>query len=88
MRTIRNLTIKPLRVPLPQGKVLHLGPRKDGQIATRHLDSPGIARLVEAGEIEVLDEAQGPTQAPDGTLIQPDSHGHHPDLTVRKRGDR
>jgi len=88
MRTIRNLTMRPLRVSLPQGKTLHLGPRKEGQVSTHNLDSPGIVRLVEAGELELLDETQGHAQAPDGTLTQPDSLGHHPDLTVRKRGDR
>lgn len=88
MRTIRNLTMRPLRVSLPQGKTLHLGPRQEAQIATRNLERAGIVRLVEAGEIEVVDEAHGPSQAPDGTLIRPDSHGHHPDLTVKRRGDR
>ena len=33
MRTIVNKTTRPLRVPLPGGKVLHLGPKKSGQIA-------------------------------------------------------
>ena len=88
MRTIRNLTTRPLRVSLPRGKTLHLGPRKEGQISTHDLDSPGIVRLVEAGELELLDEAQGHAQSPDGTLTHPDSHGHHPDTTIRNRGDR
>ena len=56
MRTIRNLTTKPLRVPLHEGKILHLGPRKEGQIATRDLDRPGVQRLIDDASIEVLGE--------------------------------
>ena len=32
MKVIRNLTRRPLRVPLPGGKLLHLGPGKEGRV--------------------------------------------------------
>jgi hypothetical protein len=34
MKTVANKTQKPLSVPLPRGKVLHLGPGKTGQISS------------------------------------------------------
>ena len=39
MRTIVNKTNRPLKIHLPQGRVLHLGPRKEGQIAPQALES-------------------------------------------------
>ena len=40
MKTIVNRRRLPIRVPLPGGKVLHLGPSKTGQIADQHADLP------------------------------------------------
>jgi len=50
MKTIKNKTTKPLRVPLPRGKTLHLGPTKSGQIATEAAEHAGLKKLVEAGD--------------------------------------
>ena len=55
MKTIRNLTRKPIKVPLPGGKSLRLGPNKDGTIQDRAVDHGGVRSLVEAGTIEVFD---------------------------------
>ena len=88
MRTIRNRTTRPLRVPLHQGKTLHLGPLQEGQIATQDVDHPGVLRLVEAQEIEILGGAQGTPQEQQGPSVHEDPVGHHPDLTVKHRGDR
>jgi hypothetical protein len=57
MKTIKNKTNRPLRVPLPRGKTVHLGPAKSGQITTEAAEHPGLKKMVEAGEIEVTDEA-------------------------------
>lgn len=71
MKDIRNATSKPLRVPLPQGKVLHLGPRKTGQVLAAALEHPPFQKLVEAGEVEVLgegaQEARHPVKEERGT---------------------
>ena len=48
MTTVRNKTRKPLRVPLPGGKVLHLGPGKSGQVADDAVDRPAFKKLVDA----------------------------------------
>lgn len=89
MKTIRNKTTRPIRVPLPRGKTLHLGPRKEGQISTHDVDHPPLRKLVEAGEIEVLGE--GTEEVPEprkGENVHDDTHGRLPQKTVKKRGDR
>jgi len=53
MNTVINKTSRPLKVPLPGGKILRLGPGKTGQVAPKALDHPGLRKLVDAGEIEV-----------------------------------
>lgn len=59
MKTIRNLTHRPLRIQLAGGKVLHLGPARTGQIAATNLERPAIRRLIEAKQIEILDSGHG-----------------------------
>jgi hypothetical protein len=54
MKTVRNLTIKPLKVPLPGGKTLRLGPKADGTITDKAAHHPALVRMVEAETIEVL----------------------------------
>jgi hypothetical protein len=58
VKTIRNKTPQPLRVPLPGGKVLHLGPRKEAQIADNAAEHAGLQKLVQAGSIEILGEGE------------------------------
>ena len=69
MKEIRNTTSKPLRVPLPQGKTLHLGPRHTGQVAPQALEHPPLRELVESGELDILGEGEAqhghPFKAPD-----------------------
>lgn len=52
---LRNKTKRPLRVPLPGGKKLHLGPGKSGQITPKAAEYPPVVKLVEAGDVEVVD---------------------------------
>jgi len=49
LKTITNKTHQPLRVPLPRGKVLHLGPNATGEVSHKQLDHPPFKALVEAG---------------------------------------
>lgn len=58
MQSIRNLTSAPLRISLPGGKTLHLGPGKIAQVEDRATESAGLKRLVEAGSIEILGEVE------------------------------
>ncbi len=57
MKTVLNTTSRLVKVTLPLGKVLRLGPRKTGEIADRAAEHPSVARLVTAGTIEIVDES-------------------------------
>lgn len=89
MPTVSNKTLKPLSIPLPGGKTLHLGPGKTGQIAAKAVDSPRFKKLVEAGEIEVVDDDTRPTAGTGG-----DKRGRTPFYSptasgsIRRTGDR
>lgn len=90
MKTITNKSHKPLKVPLPGGKFLHLGPLKSGQIADGAADSPGLQRLIDAGEIELLADGAEPSGAGGRGKSgsgKTASQGHTPKM-VRSSGDR
>jgi hypothetical protein len=89
MRVVVNKTSRPLKIHLPQGKILHLGPRKDGQVTPQALESPGIKKMIASGEIEILDhDSQLATHGSGGGGPDADTHGHLPHTKVRNRGDR
>lgn len=52
---ISNKTKRPLKVNLPGGKRLHLAPRGKGQITAKAAEFPAVVKLIEAGDIEILD---------------------------------
>ena len=54
MLTIRNLTARPLRVPLPQRRLLHLGPGQSGEATDEAVDHPPLAALAAAGDVEIV----------------------------------
>lgn len=60
MPTIKNTTKKPMSVPLPGGKRLFLGPGKEGRIGARADEHPSVVALVEAGELEIVSDADKP----------------------------
>ena len=87
--TVRNKTPKPLSVPLPRGKVLHLGPLKSGQIASNDTEHPGVKALVESGALEIV--GTGPGQAAGGgaeTRGRPSTEAHTSGTGTRRSGDR
>ena len=89
MKTISNKTRRPLSVPLPRNKTLHLGPGKTGQIASEAADHPPLKKMVEAGEIEILGEGHvnavtGGKQQP----IDPALGQGHTRPTGHRTGDR
>lgn len=89
MKTIRNTTTHPIKVPLPRGKVLHLGPRKNGEIAANAVDHPPLVKLVEAGEIEIVGEGHHPDpQKPASDPTHASTHGHNPVTGSHQYGDR
>lgn len=89
MKTIVNKTHRPIQVPLPGGKVLHLGPAKTGQVAANALDHAPFARLVEDGTLALQGEGgPPPVEHGDGPAAHESTHGHHPPTSTRARGDR
>ena len=89
MKTIRNASTRPLRVKLPGGKVLHLGPGKTGQIAAGAEDHAAVRELIESGAIEVLGEGAGnQATAVQGPRPGANTHGHHQPLGIPPKGDR
>ena len=89
MPVVTNKTQKPVSVPLPGGKTLHLGPGKDGQISPRAAQSSGLLKLIEASQVEV--DGKNPQRSvgtgvgkKGRTFIQ----GHASSGTNRRSGDR
>ena len=89
MKTVLNKTRAPLRVPLPRGKKLHLGPGKSGQISHQDLDHKPLQALIKKGKIEI--QGDGPTP---GATREHDraphesTHGHHQATTHQVKGNR
>jgi hypothetical protein len=85
---IINKTKKPLRIPLPGGKKLFLGPGKTGQVNAKALQHPPLAKLVEAGDVE----SGGTTAAPQGGGANKGGHStglrHGATGAMRQSGDR
>ena len=89
MKTIRNKTASPLRVPLPGGKTLHLAPAKTGQVADKAVEDPRVRKLIEAGKIEIAgDGATGTRAGGEGSAVQTSTQGHQPTTVVMPKGDR
>jgi len=89
MPVVNNKTQKPLSVPLPGGKTLHLGPGKTGQISARAIQDPRLKKLVDAGEIELVTEDSRSTAGPGGGARSRNfMRGHTSGSGGRRSGDR
>ena len=90
VKTIRNQTNRPIKIPLAGGKVLYLGPRKTGQVADSTGDSPRVRKMIDAGEIEIAGEGSGRSGGADagGDASRPSTHGHRPPTSTGFKGER
>ena len=93
MKTIINRSRRPVKIVLPRGKTLHLGPSGRGQIHDDALERPALKKLIEAGEIEVLGEGgheSGHSAAADTTSAQNyrSTRGHPTTKNMSRKGDR
>ena len=89
MKTIKNKTHAPLKVPLPRGKKLHLGPGKTGQVAHQDVEHKPLQGLVKAGKIEIIGEgSEKDTSREQGRAPHEATHGHHPPTPRQVKGDR
>ncbi len=88
MKAVRNTTRKPLSVPLPRGKVLHLGPGKTGQIASSSIEHRGLAALLASGALEVIHEDHGSADGSGGGGGRLATQSYAPSRGGRRSGDR
>ena len=89
MPTIVNKSLKPIAVPLPRGKKLHLGPGKTGQIAASASEHPALKEFIEAGQIEIVDNRPESIAAgAGGRAGQYFMPGHGSSKVGRRGGDR
>lgn len=89
MKTIVNKTRRPLRIKLSQGRVLHLGPSKEGRIGAQDAERETVRRLIEASEVELFDDASaGGSRGSRGAAGPVHAAGPHRQFSGSKRGDR
>jgi hypothetical protein len=90
MKTIKNLTYRPLRIALPGGKTLHLGPAQSAKVADAAIDRPALKKLLEAGEIEVEggERSEGGGSGGGGDVGAATTHGHPQPTHVTPKGNR
>jgi hypothetical protein len=90
MKTVTNKTRAPLRVPLPRGKSLHLGPGKSGQIRDEDADHASLKKLLDAGKLELFEGGHREASVTGGiTAPHEATHGFgKANFRQRKGGDR
>ena len=87
-QTIRNRTARPVRVPLPGRRVLHLGPGRTGQVADGAHDGASFRQLVERGVIEVLGDRALDAPVAGDDRYEHAVHGHPQPHRAFTTGDR
>ncbi|MCP4093278.1 MAG: hypothetical protein GY747_07500 [Planctomycetes bacterium] len=88
---IHNKTPRPLKIPLPGGKVLRLGPGKTGQITAKASEHPPVKKLIEDGTIEIVGDGgtHGTTGgSSDSGSSGPNQSGPSGGGAMRRSGDR
>lgn len=90
MKTILNKSARPIQVPLPRGKKIHLGPHRTGEIANNAIEHPPLIKLIEAGDLEIMGDGNSqadPRKAAVGTASTPANRPHGASSSHRS-GDR
>ena len=87
---ITNKTRRPIRVPLPEGKKLFLGPGKTGQITSKSAQHPPLVELLNSGDLELDETGQQQSGATPGGPASPSTgqSGGAPSSNIRRTGDR
>ena len=86
---VSNKTQQPLSVPLPGGKKLRLGPGKTGQITPKAAQHPRLKKLIDDGELEILDGGRSNPSGRGGSNKGGfTGQRHAPTGGVRQTGDR
>ena len=87
---IKNTTKRPLKVSLPEGKKLFLGPGAKGNVSNKALEHPPLMKLIENGDVEVLGRENGKGSSGGGKSqgISSSQQGHGGGSAMRRSGDR
>jgi len=89
MKEIVNKTTRPVRVPLPGGKFLHLSPAKTGQVSDQATQLPSFRKLLDDGTIELVGDGSRSVDGSQGSGPHHSStHGHPPTTVVHPKGNR
>lgn len=89
MKTIRNRTRKPIRIPLPGGRFLHLGPARTGQVTDDAVNRPTLQKLIANGDVEIVGDAMNVAGMPgEVTPVHESTHGHTHPTMVKPSGNR
>ena len=89
MKEIVNRTPRPIQVPLPGGKRLHLGPGKTGQVSDKAVELPAFRKMLDdetiafTGDSEHVPGGRGPSG-----VGHESTHGHPQPTVVTPRGNR
>lgn len=87
MKEIRNKTSRPLRIPLPGGKALFVGPSKVAQIGDAAVEHASIKKLVEDGSIEIVGSGDPHVAKSSSATNRAHTHGNTKSFR-RGQGDR
>ena len=86
---IINKTKRPLRIPLPGGKKLHLGPGNTGQISPKAAQHPPLKKMADEGEVEIVDDGRSRGKGhSNGGAKMGSSQASAPNRGLRHTGDR
>lgn len=88
MKEVLNKSNTPIRIPLPGGKKLFVGPGKIAQITDKAAESAAVQRLVEAGSIEILGEGERAEGISRSGTSPAQTYGHGKSPFRRRSGER
>jgi len=89
MKTLINKTRAPLKITLPGGKSVRLGPGKAAQIRDEDAAVDSIKKLVEAGNLEVHQgDVHTGSGAGGGGVHKAGGHGQGRATFRQRKGDR
>ena len=90
IQTVINKTRRPIKISLPRGKTLYLGPSGQGQVHDDTLERPAFKKLIESGDVELLAEGGSSSTTADGgtSNVRQTSQGHGGNKNTARRGDR